>query len=465
MSKRARPFFKTGLAGMEAGMEALVKISIPNNVTHIINCLEAAGYEAYAVGGCVRDSILGSPPKDWDITTSAKPHETKSLFKKTVDTGLTHGTVTVLLDGEGYEVTTFRIDGEYEDNRHPKEVLFTSNLIEDLKRRDFTINAMAYNDRVGMVDQFDGTGDLEKGIIRCVGDAGERFSEDALRILRAIRFSAQLGFEIGSRTLDAIRALAGNLRDISAERIQVEMVKLFTSDHPDYLKTAWESGITEVILPEFDLMMETGQNTSHHCYSVGEHTLAALKEIEADKVLRLAVLFHDIGKPQTKSTDETGVDHFYRHAEAGEAITKETLRRWKFDNDTISKVTKLVRLHDMRPAPVDRSVRKAAHYAGEELFPLLLKLQKADILAQSDYQKAEKLTDLEKVGEIYRSILIRQECLTLKDLAITGKDLIADGMKPGKELGDTLERLLVHILEDPSHNTKEYLIQYARGMR
>lgn len=442
-----------------------MKFCIPNNVKRIIECLEANGHEAYAVGGCVRDSILGRPPEDWDITTSAKPHETKSLFKKTIDTGLIHGTVTVLLDCEGYEVTTYRIDGEYEDNRHPKEVIFTANLIEDLKRRDFTINAMAYNDRVGIVDEFDGTGDLDKGIIRCVGDARERFSEDALRILRAVRFSAQLGFSIEERTQDAIRALAGNLRDISAERIQVEMVKLLVSDHPDYLKTAWESGITAVILPEFDLMMETAQNTPHHCYSVGEHTLAALKQIEADKVLRLAALFHDIGKTQTKSTDETGCDHFYRHAEDSEAITKETLRRWKFDNDTISKVTKLVRFHDMRPAPVNKSVRKAAHHVGEELFPLLLKLQRADILAQSDYQKAEKLVDLQKVEEIYQGILARKECLSLKDLAVTGKDLIADGMKPGKELGNVLEKLLAHVLEDPSYNTKDHLIGYARELR
>lgn len=290
-----------------------MKILLPEKVKTIINTLTAAGYEACAVGGCVRDSILGREPNDWDITTSAKPEEIKGLFARTVDTGIQHGTVTVLLDREGFEVTTYRIDGEYEDARHPKEVIFTASLEEDLKRRDFTINAMAYNEQDGLIDIFDGVGDIGRQMIRCVGDARERFSEDALRMLRAVRFSAQLGYQIEDKTKQAIREMAPSLQKISAERIQTELVKLVTSDHPDYLRTAYETGITKEILPEFDLCMETPQHNPHHCYNVGEHILHSMQEIEPDKVLRLGMLFHDIGKPQTMTVDSEGITHNKNH--------------------------------------------------------------------------------------------------------------------------------------------------------
>ena len=253
-----------------------MQIQLPDKVHHIINTLEEAGYEAYAVGGCVRDSILGRKPDDWDITTSAKPEEIKRLFPRTVDTGIKHGTVTVLLGGEGFEVTTYRVDGVYEDGRHPSEVTFTASLKEDLKRRDFTINAMAYNARTGLVDLYGGLADIENRVIRCVGIAGERFDEDALRMLRAVRFSAQLSFRIEEATGEAVKALAPNLQKISAERIQVELVKLVTSPNPDYLRTAYELGITAQILPEFDLCMETPQRHKHHCYDVGEHILHSM---------------------------------------------------------------------------------------------------------------------------------------------------------------------------------------------
>ena len=279
-------------------MEVGLKIDLPEHVQAIIGKLEEAGYEAYAVGGCVRDSLIGRIPGDWDITTSAKPGEVKALFARTVDTGIQHGTVTVLMDKMGYEVTTYRVDGEYEDGRHPREVEFTASLLEDLKRRDFTINAMAYNDRCGIVDIFGGRQDLKDKIIRCVGDAMERFSEDALRILRAVRFSAQLGCTIAESTRQAVSSLAGNLKHISAERIQAELVKLLLSDNPQYLKDAWELGITAVILPEFDAIMKQEQNTPHHCFTVGGHTLKAMELVKPDKVLRLTMLFHDMGKPQ-----------------------------------------------------------------------------------------------------------------------------------------------------------------------
>ena len=442
-----------------------MEITLPKQVKKIIETLEQAGYEAYAVGGCIRDSVLGRKPNDWDITTSARPMETKALFRRTVDTGLKHGTVTVLMDGEGYEVTTYRIDGEYEDGRHPKEVLFTSDLVEDLRRRDFTINAMAYNEKDGMVDAFDGMGDMERMIIRCVGDAGERFTEDALRILRAVRFSAQLGFSIEEKTREAVMRLAGNLAKISAERIQTEMIKLLVSPHPEELRTAWETGITAVILPEFDVLMETEQNTPHHRYTVGEHTLHALENVREDKVLRLAVLFHDMGKPQVRTVDETGRDHFKGHPVSSERIAEEVLHRWRLDNDTLNKVKRLVKYHDLRPALNQKSVRRMICRVGEDMFPMLLEVQRADILAQSSYGQEEKLHDLDEVNRIYHEILEECQCLSIKDLAVGGRELIADGMKPGKELGQMLALLLDHVLEEPQHNTKEYLLDYSRRLR
>jgi len=445
--------------------DAVMEITLPKQVKKIIETLEQAGYEAYAVGGCVRDSILGRKPNDWDITTSARPLETKALFRRTVDTGLKHGTVTVLMDGEGYEVTTYRIDGEYEDGRHPKEVLFTSDLVEDLRRRDFTINAMAYNEKDGMVDAFDGMGDMERKVIRCVGNAEERFTEDALRILRAVRFSAQLGFSIEEKTREAVMRLAGNLAKISAERIQAEMIKLLVSPHPEELRTAWETGITAVILPELDALMETEQNTPHHRYTVGEHTLHALENVRADKVLRLAVLFHDMGKPQVRTVDEAGRDHFKGHPVNSERIAAEVLHRWRLDNDTLNKVKRLVRYHDLRPALNQKSVRRMICKVGEDMFPMLLEVQRADILAQSSYCQKEKLHDLEEVNRIYHEILEERQCLSIKELAVGGRELIADGMKPGKELGQMLALLLDHVLEEPQHNTKEYLLDYSRRLR
>ena len=435
-----------------------MKILLPEKVNTIIKTIQAAGFEAYAVGGCVRDSILGRVPDDWDITTSAKPQEIKSLFKRTIDTGIEHGTVTVMLGKEGFEVTTYRIDGEYEDSRHPKEVTFTSNLREDLKRRDFTINAMAYNDEVGLVDIFEGIPDIERKIIRCVGDAKERFTEDALRMMRAVRFSAQLGYSIDEGTKEAIKELAPTLQRISAERIQVELVKLVTSGNPDYLKTAYETGITAVVLPEFDLCMKTEQNNPHHMYNVGEHTLWAMKHIKADKVLRLTMLFHDMGKPEAITTDEKGVHHFHGHNESSSQIAKNILRRLRFDNDTIHKVERLVYYHDYRPALTDKSVRRFVAKIGKELFPLYLLVQKADTLAQSEYKREEKLSKIKTIEEIFRGIMEREECLCLKDLAVTGKDLIDCGIKPGKEIGEILNRFLEMVIENPKLNEKEILL-------
>ena len=436
-----------------------MQIQLPDKVHHIINTLEEAGYEAYAVGGCVRDSILGRKPDDWDITTSAKPEEIKRLFPRTVDTGIKHGTVTVLLGGEGFEVTTYRVDGVYEDGRHPSEVTFTASLKEDLKRRDFTINAMAYNARTGLVDLYGGLADIENRVIRCVGIAGERFDEDALRMLRAVRFSAQLSFRIEEATGEAVKALAPNLQKISAERIQVELVKLVTSPNPDYLRTAYELGITAQILPEFDLCMETPQRHKHHCYDVGEHILHSMIEVGPDKVLRLGMLFHDIGNPQTLTIDPDGTTHNKRHPFEGEKITRKVMRRLKFDNDTTDKVTKLVLYHDYDIAPTEAGVRRAINRMGEDIFAMIFTVRRADIAAQSDYMREEKLAKVAYIEKLYSEILARKDAVTLKDLAISGNDLIAEGMPPGRQIGETLSALLERVLDDPSLNTREILLK------
>lgn len=441
-----------------------MKIILPEKVNRIIHTLQDNGFEAYAVGGCVRDSVLGRVPDDWDITTSATPLETKALFARTFDTGIEHGTITVLIDKDAFEVTTYRVDGKYEDSRHPSEVTFTRSLQEDLLRRDFTINAMAYNDTEGLVDIFGGMNDLREKTIRCVGDARARFGEDALRILRAVRFAAQLGFEIEEETRNGITKLAPTLANISAERIQVELIKMLVSPNPAMLRTAYELGITKVILPEFDAMMATTQENPHHKYSVGEHTLKAIEAIRADKVLRLAMLFHDIGKPAMKKIDEKGIAHFKMHDTQGAEMTKQILRRLKFDNDTMNKVVRLVQYHDYRMPAEPKNVRRAMNKIGEDIFPYYLEVRMADTLAQSEYKQKEKTQNIRDVRERYEEILERNECVSLKSLAVTGSDLIANGMKPGKEIGEVLNKLLEYVIEHPEANEKDTLLKLKREL-
>lgn len=451
-------------------------IELPKQVKQIINTLQEHGYEAYAVGGCVRDAMLGKEPQDWDITTSALPMKVKTLFRRTIDTGIQHGTVTVLLDKIGFEVTTYRVDGTYEDGRHPTEVSFTASLAEDLKRRDFTINAMAYNETVGLVDLFHGAEDLEQGIIRCVGVAKERFSEDALRILRAFRFSAQLDFSIEEETLSAAKELAESLRKISSERIYAELTKLLVSEHPERLRTAYECGVTKVILPEFDMMCETPQNHPAHYAPVGFHALDTVCFVrkmseyaenggfstEEFRYLRLAALFHDVGKPVCRSTDEKGIDHFYGHAEQGVEPVKRILRRLKADNATVDTVARLVRWHDYSFVPEERPVRRAMHKIGADLFPLLFELRKGDIMAHAEPYCTEGPENLRKIWQIYLGIRNREECTSLKDLAVNGSDLIAIGFAPGKGLGEVLNRLLAEVIETPEKNTKDTLLELAK---
>lgn len=442
-----------------------MNIKLPDHVKFILHTLEENGYEGYAVGGCVRDALLGRDPQDWDITTNAKPLQVKALFRRTIDTGLQHGTVTIMLDHTGYEVTTYRIDGEYEDGRHPKEVSFTGSLSDDLMRRDFTINAMAYNEAEGLVDLFGGREDLEQGVIRCVGEPKERFTEDALRMMRAIRFSAQLGFSIENHTLAAIQKLAPTIKKISAERIQTELLKTLTSEHPQTTRLFYETGLSRHFLPELDQMMETGQHNPHHCYSVGEHALHSLEEVPQEKVLRLAMLLHDVAKPLCKTTDEAGVDHFHGHPVRSAEMARKILRRLKLDNETIARVTQLIRWHDDNPPLTERNVRRAICRVGAAQYPDIFAVKRADICAQSDYQKEEKLRYVDDYEAVYRQILEKRQCLSIKELAVDGSDLLAAGVPQGKAIGEKLHGLLELVLEHPECNTREFLLAQIAGQR
>lgn len=438
------------------------RIELPLDVENIIEELNKNGYEAYAVGGCIRDKILGRKPEDWDITTSALPKEVKNIFKRTVDTGIQHGTVTVLIGKKGYEVTTYRIDGEYEDSRRPKKVEFVSNLTEDLKRRDFTINAMAYNHAEGLIDKFGGKEDIENKIIRCVGKPKERFKEDALRILRAVRFSAQLSFSIDEHTKEAIHKMADRLKHISKERIQVEMDKLIMSENPGRIKEAYLLGIMEYVIPEFCIMMKTEQNSIFHDSNVGEHTIKVMESIKKDHYLRWAALLHDVGKPFVKTTDSEGRDHFYGHDEEGFQRAKKILRDLKFDNKTVDYVSRIVKHHNYKMGMSETSVRKSISVIGEDIYPYFLELRRADIDGKSSHAIIGSRENYEYICETYKLIMEKGDCLSLKDLSIKGHDLIEMGIKPGREMGEILNDLLNHVLENPSMNEKEMLLEYIR---
>ena len=406
-----------------------MKIELPEKVKTVIGELKAHGYDAYAVGGCIRDSILGRTPGDWDITTSAKPQQVKAIFPRTVDTGIQHGTVTVLMDKEGFEVTTYRIDGEYEDARHPKDVIFTSNLLEDLKRRDFTINAMAYNDSTGLVDEFDGINDLNKGIIRCVGDAKERFTEDALRMMRAIRFSAQLGFDIEENTYNAISKLSPSISHVSMERIQVELVKTLLSDNPGYVMRFYETGLFKYVLPDIGRVL--GGRYSRNA-------LTMLKFSKKQPVFRYAALLNTL-EPEN---------------------VRKTLRELKLDNYTVEHVTKLVANSKVTIEENEPALREAVHQYGRELIQMMFEHEAAIIATKEEItgiKLAGKKKHLIVLRAMYDEITKRGDCICIKDLDITGNDLMEYGLK-GPEIGKTLNELLDVVIENPRLNDKATLI-------
>lgn len=405
-------------------------MKIPGNVERIIRTLNDHGYEAYAVGGCVRDALLDRKPGDWDITTSARPQEVKELFRRTIDTGIQHGTVTVMMDRTGYEVTTYRIDGEYEDGRHPKQVEFTSSLIEDLKRRDFTINAMAYSHETGIVDEFGGVEDLNAKTIRCVGDPMERFTEDALRILRAIRFSAQLDFTIEEQTWNAIRVIAPNIAKVSKERIQVELTKLLLSDHPEKIREVYETGISPYISENFDSLN----------WKMAEipTTLPKEKYVRWAGFLRCANAYDVNGTLMPQPIPSV--------TEVPESASRavKILRDLKLDNDTIGRVKTLVSWSGVELPETPEAVRRAMSRMEAEVWDALMEL--------NEYS--------EKIHVLTEEIRTAGDCLDLKHLAVKGQDLIKAGVQPGKALGATLNQMLDDVLSHPDHNEKEYLLEH-----
>lgn len=443
-------------------MKHNINISIPQNVKYILDTLHEHKYQAFIVGGCVRDSILGRTPMDWDIATDALPIEVKMLFPITVDTGIKHGTVTIVIDKRSYEVTTYRIDGEYLDYRKPQSVTFSSSIEEDLSRRDFTINAIAYSPLKGIVDPFGGIIDIKAGIIRTVGNPDKRFGEDALRMLRAIRFSAQLGFSISEATLMSIERNSYLIENISAERIRDELTKVLLSDNPFCFSLLMDTKLIRHTLPEFEPCFLTGQNNPYHAYDVAVHTLHSVVNIKKDKVLRWAMLFHDIGKPSVKTTDNKGIDHFYNHQQQSVKLSKSAMLRLRFDKKSMDKILLLVRYHDMHIKAESKSVRKAMAKIGEDMFENLLLVIEADKKAQNPKLLMERKEKFSRIWEIYRNILETNQCTSLKSLAVSGNDLIACGIKPGKEIKVLLDNLLEKVIEEPELNRRELLLDLLR---
>lgn len=438
-------------------------MDMPKNVDTAINLLQSAGFEAYAVGGCVRDSLLGKTPNDWDITTSAKPEDMKSVFADfhCIDTGIKHGTVTVVIDGEPLEITTFRLDGEYEDNRHPKSVTFTSDLGADLGRRDFTVNAMAYSKMTGTVDLFGGQNDLKNGIIRCVGDPDRRFNEDALRILRALRFASALDFEIEEKTAQSLlknRALLGN---ISEERIAKELLKLVCGKGAKRILTDFAPVLFE-ILPELQPMYKNSHDNPHHCYDIYEHTLIAVESIDPEPTLRFAMLLHDCGKPAVKKFDENGVAHFYGHQRISAEISAQILARLKVSNKFRDEILFLVSNHDRWE--LYENTEKMPRYLskfGLDGVQKLLKVMRADVLAQSpEYRyRLDQIADAE---EIAKNLAAQKPCLSLSELQINGRTLMNIGIPQGRKLGAVLAQLLDEVIDGVTKNTQEALTTRAR---
>ncbi len=438
------------------------KIFLEEKIKKMISELKAFGYDAYAVGGCVRDFLMGLEPSDVDITTSASPEDVKRIFSSysVIPTGEKHGTVTVVIDGENIEVTTFRTESTYSDHRHPDKIEFASSVEEDLSRRDFTINAMAYNDDRGLVDPFSGKDDIEKKIIRAVGNPDERFKEDALRILRALRFSSKLGFGIEEKTETAMRRQKRLLLSVSAERVYSELMRILCGAAAVEVLRSYHDIIGEV-LPEIVPMVGFDQNNRHHIYDVFEHTLHAVAAAPKTPILRMAALLHDCGKPDTYKVDELGEGHFDGHASKSAEKADLILRRFHADNETRYKITELIRLHGREILPTKRAVKRALNKIGEELFFMLLDLKNADDSAKlPEYTKRREETEV--IRGIAKEIVDGRECYSKTMLAVNGNDLKLIGMNEGKEIGDMLKKLLLDVIDGETENDKEKLIMRAK---
>lgn len=443
-----------------------MKIFIPDEVNFIIDKFYENNFEAFIVGGCVRDSILGIEPKDFDITTSAKPEDTISLFEKTIPTGIKHGTITVRVTNNSYEVTTFRTDGTYIDNRRPSCVEFVSDIKEDLSRRDFTINALAYNNSK-FIDYFDGVSDIKNRIIRCVGEADKRFKEDALRMLRAVRFSCQLNFKIEDKTLNAIRENSSLIQNISKERIRDELCKILISNNAHLgIDLLEKCGLLKFILPKIQALVNYTPISIKHNRNVFSHTLKVIENTKNNNLLlRVAALFHDVGKLETLALREDGIYYFPNHSNVGAVMSYDILRDLRFDNKSIDIICKLIKNH-LILKPFDMMTRyeakKLLNHIGKDYIKLLFDLQRADTNSlDSPTIFLEKVNFTEKLID---DIIFSNEPLSLKDLNITGQDLIKHcNLKQGKVLGETLNFLLDEVLKDSSLNNREILLNLANN--
>lgn len=442
-----------------------LELKITDGANMILSRLEAAGFSAFVAGGAVRDLLMGKKPHDFDIATAATPRQVKTIFTHVIDTGIAHGTVTVIENKTGYEVTTYRTEKGYSDGRHPDQVLFEKEIEKDLSRRDFTVNAMAYSPWRGLIDCYGGQEDLTRKVIRCVGEPEKRFKEDALRMLRAVRFSAALDFEIDGKTQQAIRKCGVLLKRVSAERILEECNKILLSAHPDRIRMLHELGLLQYIIPQLEKCFGTPQRNKYHIYDVGEHTIQAVSHTPPDLVLRWAALLHDVGKPSCLSTDEEGIIHFYGHYRESVVIADDVLHRLRMEKDNIRDICILIENHDVRVEPSLPAVKRMMARTGEELFAKLLLLQRADNQAKNPDYLEEKLGRIDQVQHIYQEVLAEGQPYLVSHLVVNGRDLIKHGYKAGREIGDTLRILLDEVVINPALNNREYLLRRAGVLR
>lgn len=438
-------------------------VQYPQGVQKMMDMLKARGFSAYLAGGCVRDALMEREPHDFDIATNALPEQVQELFKQytVIPTGLKHGTVTVVIEGLPVEITTFRADGKYTDNRHPTEVFFADSFKEDAMRRDFTVNAMAYAPSEGLLDYFGGKNDIENKLIRCVGNAEERFNEDSLRILRALRFASVLDFDIEAETSQAVCLLAGLLKNISAERVREEFIKLICGKNAVNVLMRY-SNVISVFIPEVLPMVGFEQHNSHHIYDVWEHTVKALGCIPPLPHLRLAAFFHDIGKPDTFTTDENGVGHFYGHAEQSRIKAQNIMQRLKLDNSTTERVLKIIRYHGIDVEENEQSVKKCMNKLSTDVFFDVLAMLRADTMALSG-EYAYRLRHFDKLESIANEIMLKKECFSLSELAVNGTDIMEIGIPQGKKIGCILECLLMLVMDNALPNDKAVLIDYVKN--
>ena len=446
------------------------ELILPTPVSDLLTRLTQAGFSAYVVGGCVRDSLLGLVPHDWDICTSALPEQMQSVFRdfNTVETGLKHGTLTVVVEHTPYEVTTYRIDGDYTDHRHPDSVSFVDDLTQDLARRDFTVNAIAYSPEKGLQDPFGGQTDLSAGLIRCVGEPEQRFEEDALRVLRALRFASVYDFTIEPATASALRKKAPDLKLVAGERIREELLKLLCGKAAGRILREHPEVLAEII-PEIRPMIGYNQQNHHHSYDLWEHTVRGIEGVPADPVLRLTMLLHDTGKPRSRTTDEKGEGHYYGHARVSEVIAGKTADILRLDNVFRARLSTLVLHHDtpLRTGSgginTDRSfLLRRLNRFGEENLRALFLIHCADRTATGYSTPEREKARLRDRMAALDELLAEQPCFTLKDLAVNGRDIMAAGLK-GKEVGEALQTLLEAVMDGRVPNEKEALLAYLAG--